>query len=101
MNDRERICIGDIRCNRQRNADITNAHYIMTDFFRRYTTILLKVFIGVIAQFGRASDLHSEGPEFDSLWLHQSGKILGAQGQEWVQLPVYDKFVIVIQICRE
>lgn len=25
---------------------------------------------GVIAQFGRASDLHSEGPEFESLWLH-------------------------------
>ena len=65
-----------------------NAHYIVADFFRRYTTILLKVFIGVIAQLGRASDLHSEGPEFDSLWLHQSGKILGAQGQEVGSIPV-------------
>lgn len=37
-----------------------NAHYIVADFFRRYTTILLKVFIGVIAQLGRASDLYSK-----------------------------------------
>ena len=29
------------------------------------------VLFGVIAQFGRASDLHSEGPEFESLWLHE------------------------------
>ena len=29
---------------------------------------------GVIAQFGRASDLHSEGPEFESLWLHENVK---------------------------
>ena len=32
---------------------------------------MCEFFIGVIAQFGRASDLHSEGPEFDSLWLHE------------------------------
>ena len=29
---------------------------------------------GVIAQFGRASGLQPEGPEFDSLWLHKNVK---------------------------
>lgn len=28
-------------------------------------------FDGVIAQFGRASGLHPEGPEFKPLWLHE------------------------------
>ena len=36
--------------------------------------IWLELFNGVIAQFGRVSDLHSECPEFESLWLHKNVK---------------------------
>ena len=35
---------------------------------------MCEFFIGVISQFGRASDLHSEGPEFESLWIHENVK---------------------------
>lgn len=29
------------------------------------------ILLGGIAQFGRASDLHSEGPRFESVYLHK------------------------------
>ena len=84
----EGFALWDIRCNRQRNADMIMRIILCRTSSEDKRQILLKVFIGVITQSGRVSALQAESSEFDSLWLHTSGKILGAQGQEVGSIPV-------------